>query len=52
MNPSTQPPEQPGSGFEFGVYTLGDIVADPLTGESVSHQRRLQDVVAAAKLAD
>ncbi|WP_051459402.1 LLM class flavin-dependent oxidoreductase [Paenibacillus zanthoxyli] len=41
----------PGS-FEFGVYTLGDIVPDPVTGQAVSQQRRLQDIVAAAKLAD
>ncbi|KAA8998792.1 LLM class flavin-dependent oxidoreductase [Paenibacillus spiritus] len=38
--------------FEFGVYTLGDLVADPLTGQSVSAHRRLKEIVAAARLAD
>ncbi|MDT3427635.1 putative LLM family oxidoreductase [Paenibacillus forsythiae] len=41
----------PGS-FEFGVYTLGDIVPDPATGQAVSPHQRLRDIVAAAKLAD
>ncbi|BCG61090.1 LLM class flavin-dependent oxidoreductase [Paenibacillus sp. URB8-2] len=50
-NPNHEP-TLPGGSFEFGVYTLGDIVADPVSGQAVSQHRRLQDIVAAAKLAD
>lgn len=52
MNPSILKTLASGSVFEFGVYTLGDIVPDPLTGRSASHRERLRDIVAAAKLAD
>ena len=38
--------------FEFGIYTLGDIVSDPFTGTAISPKQRLDEVVAAAKLAD
>ncbi|KUP21978.1 LLM class flavin-dependent oxidoreductase [Paenibacillus sp. DMB5] len=38
--------------FEFGIYTLGDLVADCHTGQRISPQQRLQEVIEAAKLAD
>ncbi len=28
----------PSSGLEFGIYTLGDHIADPHTGERISSQ--------------
>ncbi|WP_238653114.1 LLM class flavin-dependent oxidoreductase [Paenibacillus piscarius] len=38
--------------FEFGIYTLGDIVTDCHTGQRISPRQRLHEVIAAAKLAD
>lgn len=38
--------------FEFGLYTLGDIVTDCHTGQKISPQQRLKEVIDAAKLAD
>ncbi|MFF2912455.1 LLM class flavin-dependent oxidoreductase [Paenibacillus sp. NPDC057934] len=38
--------------FEFGIYTLGDIVTDCHTGKSIPPRQRLDEVIAAAKLAD
>ena len=38
--------------MEFGLYTFGDLVADPGTGRAVSAGQRLHDIVAAARLAD
>lgn len=43
---------RPDSEFEFGIYTLGDIVADHFTGKSISPKQRMDEIVAAAKLAD
>ena len=40
------------SSFEIGIYTLGDIVPDPNTGKEVTAQKRLEEIVEAAKLAD
>ncbi len=40
------------SGMEIGIYTLGDIGPDPQTGKTISIQQRLQEVLAAGKLAD
>ncbi|WP_379131212.1 LLM class flavin-dependent oxidoreductase [Paenibacillus sp. sgz500958] len=44
---SNNPPE-----FEFGIYTLGDIVADPFTGQTISPKQRMDEIMAAARLAD
>jgi len=41
-----------GAGMEIGLYTLGDIGRDPLTGSPVEAGRRLKEIVEAAKLAD
>ncbi|MGN7765196.1 LLM class flavin-dependent oxidoreductase [Paenibacillus sp. 22594] len=38
--------------FEFGIYTLGDIVTDCHTGQRISPQQRMNEVIEAAKLAD
>lgn len=38
--------------FEFGVYTFGDLLPDPQTGRTISARQRLQEILAAAKLAD
>ena len=40
------------SGIEIGLYTLGDIVMDPLTGKTISAGQRVKEIVEAAKLAD
>jgi probable LLM family oxidoreductase len=40
------------SDFEIGIYTLGDIVPDPHTGELVHAKQRLQEIIEAAKIAD
>lgn len=39
-------------GFEFGLYTLGDLSKDPFTGQTINAGQRLKEIVAAAKLAD
>ncbi|WP_424766867.1 LLM class flavin-dependent oxidoreductase [Paenibacillus sp. sgz302251] len=41
-----------GNVFEFGIYTLGDISIDPVTGHTISPSARMKEIVAAAKLAD
>ncbi|MFD0589463.1 LLM class flavin-dependent oxidoreductase [Paenibacillus sp. GCM10027627] len=38
--------------FEFGLYTFGDLTADPHNGRTISAKQRLDDIVAAAKLAE
>jgi probable LLM family oxidoreductase len=38
--------------MELGLYTFGDITADPNTGRSISVQQRYTEILAAAKLAD
>ena len=40
------------TGIEIGLYTLGDIVQDPVTGRSISARQRMKEVLEAAKLAD
>lgn len=44
--------KKPQPDFEFGIYTLGDIVTDCHTGQTISPRQRLDEVIAAAKLAD
>lgn len=39
-------------GLEIGLYTLGDHVADALTGKPISERQRIQEIIAAAKLAE
>ena len=39
-------------GLEFGLYSLGDHIPNPLTGERISAQQRLQELVEASQLAE
>ncbi|WP_113866967.1 LLM class flavin-dependent oxidoreductase [Paraliobacillus ryukyuensis] len=42
----------PEKGLEFGIYTLGDHLADPTTGKRIPAQQRLKEIIEYAKLAD
>ncbi len=39
-------------GLEFGIYTLGDHIPDPLTGKRISAKQRIREIIALAKLAE
>ncbi|MDC3412304.1 LLM class flavin-dependent oxidoreductase [Aquibacillus sp. 3ASR75-11] len=39
-------------GLEFGIYTLGDHLPNPLTGERISAEQRIREIIEYAKLAD
>ncbi|WP_430789050.1 LLM class flavin-dependent oxidoreductase [Virgibacillus flavescens] len=39
-------------GMEFGIYTLGDHLPNPLTGDRISAQARIHEIIEYAKLAD
>lgn len=39
-------------GLEFGLYTLGDHLPDPLTGDRISAEQRIHEIIEYAKLAD
>ncbi|AXI07744.1 LLM class flavin-dependent oxidoreductase [Oceanobacillus zhaokaii] len=39
-------------GMEFGLYSLGDHVANPLTGERISAGQRIKEIIEMAKLAE
>lgn len=38
--------------FEFGIYTLGDLVADPFSGQAPGPKQRMEEIIALARLAD
>jgi len=43
----------PSKGMEFGIYTLGDHLPNPLTGERVvSAEERIHEIIEYAKLAE
>jgi alkanesulfonate monooxygenase SsuD/methylene tetrahydromethanopterin reductase-like flavin-dependent oxidoreductase (luciferase family) len=42
----------PSKGLEFGIYTLGDHLPNPLTGERISAEERVHEIIEYAKLAD
>ncbi|GIN59480.1 luciferase [Lederbergia ruris] len=42
----------PNKGLEFGIYTLGDHLSNPLTGERVSAKERVHEIIEYAKLAE
>ncbi|MGG4147137.1 LLM class flavin-dependent oxidoreductase [Paenibacillus algorifonticola] len=44
--------QQEQAAIEIGIYTLGDILPDPHTSDTISAKQRIQDIIAAAKLAD
>ena len=33
------------NGMEFGLYTLGDHIPNPLTGHRISAQQRIQEII-------
>ena len=39
-------------GLEFGLYTLGDHIPNPLTGERISAEQRIHEIIELAKLAE
>ncbi|WP_429948316.1 hypothetical protein IGJ55_003169 [Enterococcus sp. AZ170] len=39
-------------GMEIGLYSLGDHVKNPMTGQLISEQQRINDIIEAAKFAD
>ncbi|MBS4179586.1 LLM class flavin-dependent oxidoreductase [Lederbergia citrea] len=45
-------PKIENSGIEIGLYTLGDIEADPVTGKTISAGQRMKEIIEVAKLAD
>jgi alkanesulfonate monooxygenase SsuD/methylene tetrahydromethanopterin reductase-like flavin-dependent oxidoreductase (luciferase family) len=42
----------PSKGLEFGIYTLGDHLPDPITGERISAEQRIHEIIEYAKLAE
>ncbi len=38
--------------MELGIYTFGDLVPDPRTGQTMAPKQRMDDVLAMARLAD
>ncbi|HLR01642.1 MAG TPA: LLM class flavin-dependent oxidoreductase [Virgibacillus sp.] len=42
----------PTKGMEFGLYSLGDHIANPHTGERISSQERIEELIEMAKLAE
>lgn len=42
----------PDNGLEFGIYTLGDHLPNPATGERISAQQRIQEIIDYAVLAE
>ncbi len=42
----------PDKGLEFGIYTLGDHIPNPRTGERISNQQRIQEIIEFAQLAE
>lgn len=42
----------PDRGLEFGLYTLGDHIPNPHTGQRISAQQRIKEIIELAKLAE
>ena len=42
----------PSKGLEFGIYTLGDHLTNPYTGERISAQQRIKEIIEFARLAE
>lgn len=42
----------PNRGLEFGIYTLGDHLPNPLTGERIPAQQRIKEIIEFAQLAE
>lgn len=43
---------KPDQGLEFGIYTLGDHIADPSTGLRISQEQRIHEIIELAKLSE
>lgn len=43
---------EPSKGMEFGLYSLGDHIPNPLTGERTSAEQRIKELIEASKLAE
>ncbi|MET3682265.1 alkanesulfonate monooxygenase SsuD/methylene tetrahydromethanopterin reductase-like flavin-dependent oxidoreductase (luciferase family) [Alkalibacillus flavidus] len=43
---------KPEQGMEFGLYTLGDHLPDPHSGERISAQQRLNEIIELSQLAE
>ena len=43
---------KPENGIEIGLYSIGDHLHDPMTGQQISEQQRIKELIEAAKLAD
>lgn len=39
-------------GLEFGIYTLGDHLPNPITGERISAEQRIHEIIEYAKIAE
>ena len=39
-------------GLEFGLYSIGDHLLDPKTGNRLSAEQRINELIEASKLAD
>ena len=39
-------------GIEFGIYSLGDLMANPHNNESLSEKQRLNEFIEIAKMAE
>jgi alkanesulfonate monooxygenase SsuD/methylene tetrahydromethanopterin reductase-like flavin-dependent oxidoreductase (luciferase family) len=54
--PKVHPTRRPGSGIiigmELGIYTFGEVTPDARTGEQISVQQRLRNLVEEVELAD
>lgn len=42
----------PSKGLEFGIYTLGDHLPNPITGKRISAQERIKQIIQYAELAE
>lgn len=42
----------PSKGLEFGLYTLGDHISNPLTGKRISAGQRIREIIELAQLAE
>ncbi|WP_208559684.1 LLM class flavin-dependent oxidoreductase [Marinilactibacillus kalidii] len=51
-NPRVLPQIDESKGLEFGLYTLGDHLANPHTGKKISAQQRIKEIIETAELAD
>lgn len=51
-NPHILPKFDSSNGLEFGLYTLGDHLPNPLTGKRISAEQRIKEIIEMAELAE